>query len=740
MRPMSSPSTAAPAAAKRRGTRLLAALVATALATLGVTAVATPAHAAGPAVSAQEIPAAGGTITLTGSGFTPSSQGIYLGVGPTGLPGFYLGASSLITSETIWIAPGNVDGTSPSGRTAPMNADGTFSVTVTVPAASSSVPAYTVYTSKGHGQGMSDTSQNSTTPLVYAPAPPTATALALSSSAASVTDGSPVTLTATVSPAAAGTVTFKDGATALGTGTVSGSTATLTTSALAVGAHSITAAFAPASSTAFAASTSSAVAVTVTAVGVPAAASVTVAPATGLDPAGSSITVTGANFAKTGGAVPGVYVGVGPKSAIAEPSWNLTASLFQGVAWVRTIGADGAFTSTLSGITKVFTSNGRQVDCSTEECGVYTFAAHGLADRSQDTYTPIAFAAPAVTPVATSLRLTTSSASTAAGAGVDVTVTVSPVAAGTVSVLDGSTVVAANLVLRNGAATTRISTLPQGVRALSAVFTPADPSAFAGSSAAPLTHTVTAPPVVTTPTDPVVGVTPNTPATPAEPVCVARSISDATLNWGVKSSFRTYISGGIANGSWNLSGVTYSGGQFGWSNGSGSYNAVDDKGVARFPGSVSFTGHSGVLNLVLSNVAVKVTGPNSATIVADVHSTDMGGAASDHSGIAFASVALSGGASGSRVTATEAPVTLTAAGATAFAGFYEAGTALDPVSFSLPLGATVACDSATASSLATTGGGDAGNWPLLGGLMILVGVAAVVAVRRRASGQAVAQA
>lgn len=740
MRSMSSPPTSATAPARARGTRLLAALVATALAALGVTAVATPAHAAGPAVSAQQVPAAGGTITLSGSGFTPSTQGIYLGIGPAGLPGFYLGASSLISSETVWIAPGNVDGTSPSGRTAPMNADGTFSVTVTVPAASASIPAYAVYTSKGHGQGMSDTSQNSTTPLVYAPAPPASTTLALASSAASVTDGSSVTVTATVSPAAAGVVTFTDGAKTLGTATVSGATAALTTSGLAVGSHAIAATFAPADATAFAASTASAVSVTVTAVGAPARASVTVAPATGLDPAGASIAVTGAGFAATGGAVPGVYVGVGPKSAASEPAWNLTASLFQGVAWVRTIGADGAFTTTLSGIAQVFTSNGRPVDCSTEECGVYTFAAHGSADRSQDTYTPIAFAVPAVTPVATTLRLTTSSVSSAAGAGVDVTVTVSPKADGTVSILDGGTVVARNLVLRDGQATTRISTLPQGERTLTATFAPADPSAFAGSTAAPVSHTVTAAPVVAPPVEPTVPAVVTAPTTVAEPVCVARSIDDATMGWGLKSSFRSYISGGIANGSWTLSGVTYADGRFGWSNGSGSYNTEDEKGIARFPGSVSFTGHGGVLSLVLSNIALRVTGPDSATIVADVHSTDMGGAASDHTGIAFASVALNGGASGSRVTATDAPATLTAAGASAFAGFYEAGTALDPVSFSLPLGASVACDSATASSLATTGGGDAGGWPLLGGLMVLVGIAAVVAVRRRASIQAVAQA
>jgi LPXTG-motif cell wall-anchored protein len=96
-------------------------------------------------------------------------------------------------------------------------------------------------------------------------------------------------------------------------------------------------------------------------------------------------------------------------------------------------------------------------------------------------------------------------------------------------------------------------------------------------------------------------------------------------------------------------------------------------------------------------------------------------------------VALSAGASGNSLTASGAPVALTADGAKAFAEFYNAGDALDPVSFRIPLGGDVDCDSSTAGGLATTGGGDAGDWPLLGGLLILVGVAAVVAVRRRAT-------
>ncbi|MEK8226197.1 HtaA domain-containing protein [Oerskovia sp. M15] len=52
--------------------------------------------------------------------------------------------------------------------------------------------------------------------------------------------------------------------------------------------------------------------------------------------------------------------------------------------------------------------------------------------------------------------------------------------------------------------------------------------------------------------------------------------------------------------------------------------------------------------------------------------------------------------------------TLTAAGAKAFAGFYDAGTALAPVTFSFPIGGDVECDAF--SGLASTGS-DAGTSP-----------------------------
>lgn len=87
---------------------------------------------AAPTVVPAEAPRAGGEITVTGSGFAAGYPGIYLAIGPAGLPGFYAGASSLI--DTIHISTLNAgEDNTPGARKAKMNADGSFSVTFTVP-------------------------------------------------------------------------------------------------------------------------------------------------------------------------------------------------------------------------------------------------------------------------------------------------------------------------------------------------------------------------------------------------------------------------------------------------------------------------------------------------------------------------------------------------------------------------------------------------------------------------------
>ncbi|MCR2762656.1 HtaA domain-containing protein [Microbacterium sp. zg.B48] len=209
---------------------------------------------------------------------------------------------------------------------------------------------------------------------------------------------------------------------------------------------------------------------------------------------------------------------------------------------------------------------------------------------------------------------------------------------------------------------------------------------------------------------------------PAEPACVARAVSGADIQWGVKQSFRDYIAGGIAKGS--ISG--------GWGAGSGSYNTQEDRGRVGYGGSTSFAGHSGALEITLSNPRIQVHSATSASLIMGVQSTSYNGSPSvDAGSVVFATLTLPGAVeSPSRIGWTGAAATLTAAGAEAFAGFYAAGTALDPVTFSFPLGAEVPCDAATSASLAVTGGEASIDALWLGIGMLIVGAGAF-AVRRR---------
>ncbi|MFF2620510.1 HtaA domain-containing protein [Oerskovia jenensis] len=210
--------------------------------------------------------------------------------------------------------------------------------------------------------------------------------------------------------------------------------------------------------------------------------------------------------------------------------------------------------------------------------------------------------------------------------------------------------------------------------------------------------------------------------------CYAQGVNGATLTWGVSDSFRAYISGPIAKGSASTSGVKDNGSSFTWSGGKGSFNTDLGKGRTGFSGSVKFTGHDGILDLQISNPRVQVDG-STGTLVVDVVSSDMQGNKSTSKGVAFASLNLSGkkSTSGSTITWTGAPVTLTAAGAKAFAGFYEAGTALAPVTFSFPVGGDVECD--VYSGLADTGADSATVTALA--VMLLLGGAGLLAVSKR---------
>ena len=127
---------------------------------------------------------------------------------------------------------------------------------------------------------------------------------------------------------------------------------------------------------------------------------------------------------------------------------------------------------------------------------------------------------------------------------------------------------------------------------------------------------------------------------PAQPVCVPvtrtrevqeqgasdGTIKSANLGWGVRDSFRNYVRGGIANGSWELNGTSYSSDAFNWSNGTGTFKG--GKGSISFSGSVRFTGHHGILDTTIANPRLEING-NSGTLYATMNSNDPSGKATN---------------------------------------------------------------------------------------------------------------
>lgn len=244
---------------------------------------------------------------------------------------------------------------------------------------------------------------------------------------------------------------------------------------------------------------------------------------------------------------------------------------------------------------------------------------------------------------------------------------------------------------------------------------------------------------------------------PAQPVCVPvtrtrevqeqgasdGTIKSANLGWGVRDSFRNYVRGGIANGSWELNGTSYSSDAFNWSNGTGTFKG--GKGSISFSGSVRFTGHHGILDTTIANPRLEING-NSGTLYATMTSNDPSGKATNYGEVALLKVDLSGLQSSSdAVSVNGAATTLTAEGAKAFAGFYDAGKDMAPLSFSAAINGaktttkTVSetvyegegCDPVTGKPLASTGASGVEGTLVAGFIAVAAGAGTVVYTRRR---------
>ncbi|WP_101847613.1 HtaA domain-containing protein [Zhihengliuella sp. ISTPL4] len=227
------------------------------------------------------------------------------------------------------------------------------------------------------------------------------------------------------------------------------------------------------------------------------------------------------------------------------------------------------------------------------------------------------------------------------------------------------------------------------------------------------------------------------------------TVEGATLHWGYKESFRTYIEG-IARGGWTLTDVAYEYPAFVWSNGTGSLDDAARTGVITYGGAITFTGHDGALNTTLANARVELAG-DTGYLVFDVTGTTQAGENVAQQGVRLAEFALADAAvTGGALALDAVPTTLTEAGAAAF-GTYQAGEQLDPVSAVIPVDAACGtpaeeqqsepeteADAAVTAISAPAGSEEAPVWPWIVGGLVVVALAAtggVLIVRRTRRGE-----
>ena len=151
------------------------------------------------------------------------------------------------------------------------------------------------------------------------------------------------------------------------------------------------------------------------------------------------------------------------------------------------------------------------------------------------------------------------------------------------------------------------------------------------------------------------------------------------LDWGVKESFRSYITGSIAQGEVDTGdGASVVGGAYRFHSAAGEYDPDSGTASIEYTGWVHFWGHDGELDVTFADPSVEYAGA-SGTLYVHVNGTrtDMATLSGPSIGGQSGTVAIEG-----------ASATLTAAGAEAFAGFYSDGEALDPVSFTADVSTT----------------------------------------------------
>jgi len=236
----------------------------------------------------------------------------------------------------------------------------------------------------------------------------------------------------------------------------------------------------------------------------------------------------------------------------------------------------------------------------------------------------------------------------------------------------------------------------------------------------------------------------------ADPAACAVITADAV--WGFKESFRSYVSGTIANGRWETTGAaSYETPNFAWTGGTGWYDPQTGTGSIAFAGGIRFTGHGGLLDTTVQNPTLVLTGPRTAQVLLDVSGVSMedalsGGTERDAvTQVPFIDVDLANATTdssdaGITIAVSAAPTTITTEGFAVFGG-YEAGSAFDPIALTV----SAACPPAEtappapsapvgAEAAATDAAADAGpGWipGAVGGLLTVVVAVAGFAFTRR---------
>ena len=283
---------------------------------------------------------------------------------------------------------------------------------------------------------------------------------------------------------------------------------------------------------------------------------------------------------------------------------------------------------------------------------------------------------------------------------------------------------------------------PAALAATGAAFAP-------GAASAPGTGTAPAPGAASAPTADTVLLAPGAAA--------ACTVTGGSLTWGVKESFRAYISGSIANGSWEATApASYATPDFSWPATAGEFDPATSTGEVHFSGAVVFTGHNGLLNTTIANPSLTFAADGSARMLLDLTSLSMDDALAGNTANAqtvtqtpFVDLDLSAApltAGQSSVTATAVPTTVTPEGYAAF-GNYEAGTPFDPITFTVDLDCAAAAATSEPTPLPVMtpepAAGEADPsaptwipWAVAGGIVLAAGAIAAVLIARRRRGSA----